>query len=378
MCPVYIQEIQTAVPERHYSQVQASEKLSNYLPRTRKCQRIFSRMCRESHIDKRYSAVNDIDNFFSYGRKVPGTRERNELFTSVSREILPKLADKTIKACKKIDRSQVSHLITFSCTGFYNPGPAYDIMKKLGLRFDLKKYNIGFMGCYAAISALRLATDICKADTDAVVLVAGLELCSLHVRLEENLDALLGNSIFSDGAACAVVSSAKPEKVALQIKEFESCLIDDTSNQMAWSIGDHGFEMVLSQYIPKILGSNIKNILHPILEKMELVEDNIDRWAVHPGGRAILDQIQKSLCTENNLAESREIMRQYGNMSSVTILFVLEKILKWSVRDEKENVFVMAFGPGLTAETALMEKTGSLTTQSMQDKKGSRASKREL
>jgi predicted naringenin-chalcone synthase len=214
------------------------------------------------------------------------------------------------------------------------------------------------MGCHGAFPALRLANDICRAEPNAVVLIAAVELCTLHIQIKDDLDSLLGGALFADGGAGVIVSARKPApgQNVFALKNFESTLIPDSRNEMAWTIGDTGFEMILSQYIPKIIQSNIREIIEPILEKQDTVTSDIAHWAIHPGGKAILDRIEESLGIQNRCQASRAILRQFGNMSSATILFVLKQILDSPGANGDESVFALAFGPGLTVETAILER----------------------
>jgi predicted naringenin-chalcone synthase len=252
----------------------------------------------------------------------------------------------------------VSHVVTVSCTGFYNPGPDYYIVRDLGIPFSAQRYHLGFMGCYAALPALRMAAQFCAADPGAVVLVMCLELCSLHVQLRAEEDFLLANSLFSDGAAAAIVSAREPaaEGSAYRIGDFHSALVPSGEQDMAWRIGDHGFDIALSSYVPKVIGSNIREFIEPSLARSGLSPADVETWAVHPGGKAIIDQVQARLgLRAEQVAASRETLRNHGNMSSATILFVLRDILRSNAGNAAEKVCAMAFGPGLTVEMVLLD-----------------------
>ncbi|MFB0525575.1 MAG: 3-oxoacyl-[acyl-carrier-protein] synthase III C-terminal domain-containing protein, partial [Phycisphaerae bacterium] len=185
-----------------------------------------------------------------------------------------------------------------------------------------------------------------------------VELCTLHAQLKEDLDAILGSAIFADGGAAVIVSTKTPlpNQPIFQMEHFESTLIPDSEADMAWTIGNSGFEMVLSKYVPKIIESNISEIIKPILNQQGVTISDIDHWAVHPGGRSILDKIESALELGNRLKASRFVLRQYGNMSSATILFVLKEILQQRSDRINESVLSMAFGPGLTVEVGLLKK----------------------
>lgn len=369
---VFIHNIECLVPKTRYSQrfimnkvkrLLASAKQSETGPNvSSKTSRYIDSIYKGSDITQRYSCIVDPDDFFRVSKSgkisIPSTKARNDLFAKSAKEMFVNVARNTIANCTGIDPGDITHLVTVSCTGFFNPGPDYYIIDGLKLNSSVKRYNIGFMGCHAAFPALRLANDICLAEPKATVLVVSVELCSLHLQLKDDLDSLLGGALFADGGAAAIVSPKKPapRQKAFKLKTFESTLIPDSKDEMAWTISDTGFEMVLSQYVPKIIKSNIREILETILAKQTVSITDIDHWAVHPGGKAILDRIEESLGIQNRCRASRKVLKQFGNMSSATILFVLKEIFKCPCAKSSESVFAMAFGPGLTVETALLQK----------------------
>ncbi len=364
---VYIQGIECQVPEVSYAQSFIRERMKTWLKESGRATRYIDSIYRNSGIDKRHSVIADPDSFFRHGGNgefsVPSTKDRNELFTKCARDMFVDLAEKAISRCENTDFDEITHVVTVSCTGFFNPGPDYEIIKRLNLPKNIQRFNIGFMGCYAAFPALRLAHAICLADPSATVLIVAVELCTLHAQLDHGLDSILGGAIFADGGASVIVSAAAPlpGQDVFELEHFESTLIPDSETAMAWTIGDTGFEMVLSQYVPKIIESNIAEILTPILDEQGVSISDIQHWAVHPGGKSILDKIEASLGIGNCMQESRSVLRQYGNMSSATVLFVLKEILEKPGDRLRESVLAMAFGPGLTAEMCFMSKlTASL------------------
>jgi predicted naringenin-chalcone synthase len=199
------------------------------------------------------------------------------------------------------------------------------------------------------------------------VLVVCVELCTIHLHSSNDPDTILASSVFSDGAAAAVVSAGPVAagETVLDLDAFETVLTPGGEADMAWTIGDQGFDMVLSSYVPKIIEQHIQGALTPLLAADPTLTGQpyaaIDRWAIHPGGRSILDKVQRNLeLTDDQLEPSREVLREYGNMSSATVLFVLRRILHKASTDAPERVCAMAFGPGLTVETALLtRRTGA-------------------
>jgi len=362
---VWVQHIETSVPEYSYYQEYASEKMQEVYKEKRE-KRLIRAIYRNSGIEKRHTVVTTFedgvaDGFFKAGSNGdiygPGTAERNDIFARESHPMAVDLARKVIANCPDISPNDITHVITASCTGFYNPGLDYHIVQELSLPYSTQRYHLGFMGCYAAFPALRMATQFCEANPDAVALVMCLELCSLHLQLNRGQDFLLANSLFADGAGAAIVSAREPDEdhSAYQIGDFNSTLVPSGKDDMTWSIGDTGFDISLSSYVPKIIGANVSQLIEPVLAKQNLNLEDVDTWAVHPGGKAIIDRVQERLSlSPEQVRASREVLRQYGNMSSATILFVLQEILRQPSELSSEKVFTMAFGPGITVETALL------------------------
>jgi predicted naringenin-chalcone synthase len=293
----------------------------------------------------------------------PGTAERNAVYAHASRDLAVKVAQQAIDDAPGLSRSDVTHVVFASCTGFANPGPDYHIIRELGLRNDTQRYTLGFMGCYAAFPALRMAAQFCEADPHAVVLVVCLELCTLHMQIDARPDNILANSLFADGAAAAIVSARVPEssRPAFALRGFASALLPAGEAEMAWDIGNEGFNIVLSSYVPDIIGANVQQFTSSLLRKHDLTLTDIQEWAVHPGGRSILDKVQQSLrLPENALEASRSVLADYGNMSSATVMFVLKELME-NAETDRAMTMAMAFGPGLTVETAVLERIGCPT-----------------
>lgn len=363
---VFIHHLESLSPGRCYPQGYASQKMQEWSSDERQ-QRLVRALYQKSGIEQRYSVVESFDdgsdNDFFVRRpdgsiQQPTTARRNAIYTEASKPLAVELARRAITNSPGIEAQDITHVVTVSCTGFCNPGPDYHVIVDLGLSPATQRYHLGFMGCYAAFPGLHMAQQFCEADPEAVVLVLCLELCSLHLQLNGDVDSLLANSLFSDGAAAAVVSARplSPGQTAYRLGNFNSTLIPSGAQDMAWSIGDLGFDIALSSYVPKIIGANIKDAISPLLEMAKLTHDDIDTWAVHPGGKAIVDKVADSLdLTAEQVAPSRDVLKKFGNMSSATILFVLEETLRRQQGTVGHQVCAMAFGPGLTVEMALLE-----------------------
>lgn len=348
--PAYLHSLETIVPEHTHSQEDLSLLLQDRFtdPRIR---RLVGQAFRQSGIERRHMVV---DGFFESGpfdaNGQASTADRNAVYATESRRLASALGEKILSAPGAPAREEITHLIFATCTGFVNPGPDFYLVRDLGLRETVERYTLGFMGCYAAIPALKLAAQICEANAKAVVLIVALELCSLHMQIDDKPDVILGNTVFADGAAAAIVSSRqRPDKTTYRLDGFHGGTIPEGESAMAWSIGNQGFDLVLSSYVPKVIGSEIGTILRRIGVNL----DEINRFAVHPGGKSILDRVISSLgLHENALDASRAVLRENGNMSSATILFVLKELI---TRGEAgDRVLALAFGPGLTIETAVL------------------------
>lgn len=366
--PAFIHHIGTRVPDSSYTQDYARDHLKLWSddPRTK---RLIHAIYNRSGIDKRHIVIDDFvegkePRLFkadAQGRPIsPTTGERNKIYAEASRSLAVDLARETLEAAHGFAREDVTHIVFASCTGFANPGPDFHIIRELGLRESVERYTLGFMGCYAAFPALRMAAQFCEANRDAVVLVVCLELCSLHMRINNDPNCILANSLFADGAGAAIVSAREPETgtPAYRIDGFASALLPSGEGDMAWEIGDEGFNIVLSSYVPEIIGANIASLLSDVLGTRGMNTGDVEEWAVHPGGRSILDKVQQSLALPADaLQHSRSVLRQFGNMSSATILFVMREMLR-RADTESAATCALAFGPGLTVETGMFQRIG--------------------
>ncbi|WLQ06159.1 type III polyketide synthase [Arthrobacter oryzae] len=375
---VYMRSLETAVPPTVLIQSEARDVFAAQPGLTRLGSRLVNTCFDSAAIDTRYTAVTELtkdsraDNpqFFDPDTGLvlsPSTKVRNDIFGREATKLFVESARAALDACPGIGPADITHLVTVSCTGFFNPGPDYKIVRALGLNPAVQRYHLGFMGCYAAFPALRAAKSFCEADPGAVVLVVCAELCSLHVRTSNDPDTIMGSALFADGAAAAVISARDiPDGTALlRLDHFETVLTPVGEESMAWNIGDEGFEMVLGNYVPHIIDDHIIGALEPLLSRDETLRGlpyrDITHWAIHPGGRSILDKVQSRLeLTDEQLVPARETLRNFGNMSSATVLFVLKHIAGLPPQDGDERICSMAFGPGLTVETAMFTKVRAL------------------
>ena len=337
--------------------------MKEIVPGTDRDRKLIHYIYSKSGIETRHSVIDDFRKegthslFFNGQGSAPGTASRNDTYIREGRKLFVDVAQKLIQN-SIFETNDITHLITVSCTGFYAPGPDFDIITTLGLPPSIERYHLGFMGCYAAIPALKMADQICKANPGANVMIVSVELCTLHFQANPKLDHILSASVFADGGSGAIVSSCEPAKPAFKMNRFVSKILENSSKDMAWTIGDTGFEMILSNYIPDLLGDGMHLFLDEFEQHFSKTAEQIDLWAIHPGGRAILDKIEEVLnLPELALKSSRKILSEYGNMSSATIFFVLKDLISTFTEDDlgsyKETI-TMAFGPGLTLETAYL------------------------
>jgi predicted naringenin-chalcone synthase len=317
-----------------------------------------------SGISTRYSAVPDFNlenksHYLFNGNPIaPTVDDRLNIFKE---EALKLALDSIQDALNKINTSikvfEITHLITVTCTGLYAPGLDTEIIERLKLPEDIFHTSVNFMGCNAAFPALKIADMIAKTDKKAKILIVCVELCTLHFQPKNNHDNLLSNTIFGDGAAAVIVTpdsyASSSKEMGLSINGFYSVLLHHGKELMGWNITPNNFEMILDAQIPDFIGSEVNNIIINAGEKMNILPNNIDNWAIHPGGKKILDTIKKQLqLTDDDLKHSYKILDEYGNMSSPTILFVLNELF-YGDHQPNETIFSIGFGPGLSIETAL-------------------------
>lgn len=356
MTTAFINRIETAVPATDVHELFIDFVQSQLRSDNRRLA-LFRRMVDKGGIDHRYSCLEratdpgslamDVDGLFVPGR-FPNTAKRMRLFDRFA----PALAAQAVDRLRLgEDKARVSHLIVTCCTGFSAPGLDLEIVERCGLSPSVERTIVGFMGCYAAMNALKLARHIVRSEPTAKVLVVNLELCTLHLKESQDLEQLLSFLIFADGCSASLVS-AEPEGVA--IDSFKAVLAPDTRSLITWNIGTSGFDMVLSGKVPASIHDALSREREAILEGAATAD--IDLWAVHPGGRTVLDAVERALqLGPSALAASRDILRRFGNMSSATVMFVLGEMVRAPARAQRGCA--MAFGPGLVAETMLF-RTG--------------------
>lgn len=356
----FIHSIGTALPDFITSQEEIAEYMVRNFDLTKNEERKLRVLYRASGIGQRYSVLEDFSRnlngqgFFKEG-DLPSSKPRMELFQKhaiglASRAALSAMENAGVSA------AEITHLIAVSCTGMYAPGLDIELIEKLGLNTQTQRTSINFMGCYASFNALKLASNIVSADERAQVLIVSVELCSIHLQPKKDDENLLANAIFGDGAAALIINGKKGKK-CLELADFYSDLALGGKAEMGWFIGDYGFEMKLSSKVPSIIKGGIAELTDRLLEKVKLTTDDIDFFAIHPGGKRILEVIEEELqITAEQDVPAREVLKSYGNMSSPTVLFVIKHIFdRLTAGDDQKHMLSFAFGPGLTLESAVMK-----------------------
>ncbi len=319
---------------------------------------------RASGIASRYSVLSDYakTSGFEFYSNTPGlepfptTGKRMELYRKHAVDLSEKAALQCMDDRHHIGPKDITHLIVVSCTGMYAPGLDIDLIGRLTLKTDIKRTCINFMGCYAAFNALKLANSFCDSDPSACVLIICTELCSIHFQREKTDDNILANALFADGSAALIVEPQPRRGVSLNMVNFYCDVAMSGEKDMAWTIGDAGFEMKLSSYVPDVIRSGIRDLTMKLLNSNYTSLHEVDYYAIHPGGRKILEVIEDELgVTKEQNAQAYDVLKQYGNMSSATVIFVLASIWKnLNGVDSDRKILSFAFGPGLTMESMLL------------------------
>lgn len=264
---------------------------------------------------------------------------------------LAEQAARSALADAAIEPSAITHLVTVSCTGFRAPGVDIALIRRLGLPPTVERTHIGFMGCHGALNGLRVARALGEASPNARVLLCAVELCTLHYHYGWEPQQMVANALFADGAAALVGVPGAAASEAWQLAANGACLFPDSDDAMTWTIGDHHFEMTLSKRVPSLIASGLRPWLEAWLASQGLRRDEVASWAIHPGGPRILSAVEEALALRPEAsATSRAVFADCGNMSSPTVLFILERLRR---ERAPRPCVALGFGPGLAAEAAL-------------------------
>ncbi len=356
--------IATSVPEFIHEQ----EDILKFMQRVYALNEVDKRKLKflyhQSAIQTRYSVLPD------YSLNAPDWKfyqptENLEPFPSLElrmkwyNETAAPLSIRAIESCieNQISKDEITHLITVSCTGMSAPGLDLRIIEDMNLSRSIFRTSINFMGCYAAIHGLKLADALCSNDQNAKVMIVCTELCTLHFQQENTMDNIASSLLFGDGCAAVLVANDSNKSGGLTIKNFYSEVAFKGKKDMSWELSSSGFLMTLSGYVPELIEQDFNNLLDNALKNAGLNKDEISHWCIHPGGKRILSSIEKSIeILPEQLKESYNVLKHYGNMSSPTIIFVLKEIMDSiaAAKEKKAIIFGAAFGPGLTLETFLL------------------------
>ena len=360
-----IESIGTAVPRHSINQEDAAKFAGACCEEGVKKQKLVSALYRRAGVKNRHSVVlktstngkSALQDFYrpmqADSQRGPTTGRRMQRYRDSATELASQaIADALSKT--ETQANEITHLVTVSCSGFSAPGFDIAMIREFGLPANVSRTHIGFMGCHGALNGLRVAKAFAEADPTARVLMCAVELCSLHHQYGWNPDRIVSNALFADGAA-AVVGRAMPERAQgpRQLTTCGSVVLPDTEDLMSWNIGNHGFEMTLSPRVPEVIRQSLRPKLASWLAQQHTSIEEIGSWAIHPGGPRILDACAEAAGLDSKALEpSRCVLKNYGNMSSPTVLFILNQL---GAENAPGPCVLLAFGPGLTIEMALVK-----------------------
>lgn len=360
----YITAIGQANPPHRFRQEEIADFMIRAMQLNDRESRKLKTIFHASGIDYRHSVIEDYglrEGYRFYPNTIdfepfPTTSGRLRLFREHALGLSVAAVEDMLTCLPDLILDSITHLINVSCTGLYAPGLDIELVRRLELPLTVQRTGINFMGCYAAFNALKVADAFCARNPDARVLIVCTELCSLHFQKNASDDNLIANALFADGAAAVMVTGKPSAGLSLSPRAFSSTLITDGRDDMAWAIGDVGFEMKLSTYVPSLIQGGISSLTRAVLQQSGRDIQHIRHLAIHPGGKKILESIEQELAISPELNEAAYyVLRNFGNMSSPTVLFVLKRVMeRLTAQDKDEPVLSFAFGPGLTLESMLL------------------------
>ena len=358
-----IQSIGLATPGKPIPQSDLLQLAFLYNAETEQERLRLERIYRGSKVSQRHSvlgmsahdskeALEGVLDFYKHEHsKGPTTHERMCVYESHATALSSEACLAALRT-SAINPDTITQLITVSCTGFTAPGQDAGLIASLELSPTIGRTHIGFMGCHAALNAMRVANALIRADPKERVLLCCTELCTLHFQYGNDPQDAIANALFADGAAAVVAQSYDASVLLPTTRTFHAENLPKTRDMMSWRIGDHGFRMRLDPAVPQMIKTELKPSITAWLKKLRLSLDQIGSWAIHPGGPKIIDAVQQTLeLTDEATQDSRDILSDYGNMSSPTILFTLDRLMK---ANAPKPWVVLGFGPGLAIEAALL------------------------
>ncbi len=330
--------IGTAVPERSIAQSHAASYATTFLGENGQHQRQVELLYRRTGVKTRHSVVLEtapsdgtiVQSFYRAAESTedfgPTTAQRMLLYEESAIVIATEAARRSLLDAH-VDPAQVTHLITVSCTGFASPGVDLQLIEALPLAAKVARTHLGFMGCHGLMNALRVAQAFVQADPTACVLVCAVELCSLHQQYGWNAEQIVANALFADGAAAIVGMAEGQHDQGWRMAASGSMVLPDSADKMSWVVRDHGFVMGLSPQVPMLIEQHLGAWLEGWLAECDFAFADVRQWAIHPGGPRILQATQNALkLSDADMHESLEVLRSYGNMSSPTVGFILDRL----------------------------------------------------
>lgn len=358
----FLAGIGTAVPPNTLDAGEWADLAARLMARVPREAALLHAVARRSGVARRHLAIADPGGRSAFFEdRPPGAPPRPTTAERMAAYRLhaPPLAEQAAR--RALDEAGLSpadatHLVVVSCTGFHSPGVDLELIERLGLSPAVQRTVVGFMGCHGAVNGGRVAAAICGADPSAVVLVVCIELCSLHLQASLDRDAVAPNSLFGDGAAAMAFHSVESPK-ALRWRRSASIVLPDSRDAMSWTIGDEGFSMTLDSRVPDLIRASIRPWIEGVLAADSNSMESVESWAIHPGGPRILDSALAGLGLPREAGDaSREVLRNYGNLSSATVLFIAKQLID---QGAPRSIALLAFGPGLSAEFALIDSGAS-------------------
>ena len=361
----YITAIGTATPPHKFNQSAIADFMVRAMQLKGDDERKLNALFRATGIESRYSVLDDYGkpedfNFYSNTHNLepfPSTKKRLDFFRTHALALSLNAISTCLSKVADLRLDSITHLIVVSCTGMYAPGLDIDLVKSLKLNSNIHRTCINFMGCYASFNAIKLADTFCKAESNAKVLVVCTELCTLHFQKENTENNMLANALFADGSAALLIESQPQRGLNLLPESFYCDLAFNGEHDMAWSIGDLGFEMLLSSYVPDMIRKGIGKLTSSLLASISQKFSDISFFAIHPGGKKILEAIEQELGlskAQNYFAY--DVLKKFGNMSSPTVLFVLNELIQsLDAANDGKRILSFAFGPGLTLESMILK-----------------------
>ena len=367
---LFVYGLGTSVPDHTMDQSEALHLAAGVLGPDETQLRLLKAIYRRAGVQKRHTCVPHETGFEwaklpattsdeQTTRRGASTRVRMELYEEHAAPQAVSAASKALEAAE-CPASDITHLVTISCTGFSAPGVDAALIHQLRLSPQVERVHVGFMGCHASINGLRVASALAASSDRNKVLMCAVELCSLHYFFDWVPDKWVSNALFADGAAALICGSTRSESASWRVLATGSCMLPDSSDAMSWQLGDYGFEMSLCTTVPNRIEKSLRPWLTSWLDRQGLGLADIAHWAIHPGGPRIVAAVEQALeLPREATGASREILGEFGNMSSPTILFIAQRLLEQGVQGP---CVMIAFGPGLIAEAALIEFSGHEVT----------------